>query len=329
MKLSSKDTTTIECLIKIEKRIGKLYLEACVTEDKSIICKRLKGLIEMENNLIDSINIKEKFKEIVIFLKDKARIDVEPVFSTALNYGLNDQNYPYYRLYAKCKYKFTFPHKAHHLELNEVRRELMETETELIYTSLYCYAVDRRMCGDFETASIIDLTSYYVLMDHPKFELERIEEELSEPEFIQNGLGLSTDVIIRNYIEIVKQNYFGGNAKITNDPYQDAYDLMITRRIKEIFSTLVIELRNYISNHENYREMDMYYLLVSYLKALISMCKSEQRNYLYESLESYINDCTTDRRKEFLEILKSEIENIESNMVNRINNVFLHPGIRS
>lgn len=329
MKLSSKNLNTIECLIKIGKRINKYYLEASVNEDKGLICKRIKGLIKQEDELIASLDVEKNFNIIKEYLIEKVGLDIEYRLPTVLNYSINDTNYSYYRLYSKINNKYLKFLKPNHLELDNLRREFMELEVELMYTFLYDSAVKVRMSGDYETASVIDLASFYTLMDHPKFELERLDSELEPPVVIHNGIGLSTDIIIRNYIELIKSKMYDCVPKIVNDPYGEAYELMITQRIKEVFATIIMNLKGYIKWHENYKEMDMYHLFVSYIKALISICNESERAYLYDSLEKFIKDSTYNRRTEFLEILKESIEEIETKAIYKINSTFLHPGIRS
>ena len=105
MRITKKDATTLDTLIKIEKRIYKLYKQFYKKHNQKII-ETLKGLIEVEESLLKELNITDDkydlIEEIFVF---KSGIYIQDNIPVCLDPSLEYSTYPYYRILARLKYE--------------------------------------------------------------------------------------------------------------------------------------------------------------------------------------------------------------------------------
>lgn len=313
--LKRDEQNTLNVLIKLDKRIQKLYKILVDNTDNVILYDRLKGLIDVEETLVDSFNIDaDKMDDITLFLLEKGGINVDYKTLTAVEPHFSDTTYPYYRLYAKCKYSF-YKHLSICLTLESMKGYILDNEVSNLYNFLL-----KDCSEETNNSKKREILKYAVfsLVDSTLLERMALDNHLNVISSSVNTLPFCCDMAIMSTVQdaIKKLNV---PIKIGDDLCAEFYHLINNARVNEVIEDLFHILVQYVSlTGESSYNSPTFKLYVDYLKTLIVNSPKAIREVLYKNIYEIIDSVRGDARDLFEGILDKAEEEIENDVIPKV-----------
>jgi len=305
--MSTKDYTTISYLIKVEKKIQKLY-ERALKLGSNVppeLTSEIVGLIDSEEMLLNSLELTHaKFKEIKKFLINKSGIRTD--FKTLIGFDnhVTHLNYPFYRLYAKLKEKTE--------ECDPLGLELIDTSyRDILVKILFKIFIREIKKHPNENSKTFREYAYLILMDSTSTELELLKNSLEEPTGLINHIPATLDTIIAFLTRKSSLSIEDTASKLS--AVKESENNYLKMRFNEHYEEIIKALNNYLSQTScDFKKDPIALSYIHYIEALIALMPIKDREAIYTSFLKYFSIKKDGEGKIFIYI---RIANLENNII--------------
>lgn len=272
MKLTDKDIEQILTLVKINKVILKRYKQAKVS-DKRIVANNILPLINMENEILASLNInEEKFKLIRRYFEGKAGVN-----STNLLYGtqsnMTDENYAYYRIIAKLKY---IVEKNHPNIFSAISAYTTDCEVSFLYRNLLNVETEKE-----SIKKGLEHYAYMILMNSPEIEHQILENGLEPFDTVCDPVDLITDFTAFDALKKITNQLDGCTFSVLHR----TSDSLRIQHFSQVNAENSAEMARYLSIYRCRPEDSAYTVMLStYLQTIIALLEPKRREEIYKAV---------------------------------------------
>lgn len=318
MKITKRDRELIKELEVIGTNIYDIftYISSEGTSDE--LQELLMMFLEREKQVYLDLELtNEKCRLLSDYINYEYCLGTTKEIPTLLNTGINIQNYPFYRIYAKCNYSLMEEYISLNAgDLDNVRREITDMEVTLIYNLLLKKSDKHK---DNMEAIKLKLMAYLCLVDSPSVEKYFVEQGLTGTEYITSEYKDAVDQILEREKTVAsvahKKQYY-----IDYENRNNVYSDITIKRLNEIISSLLYYIGIVVRFFDkSYLKDSSFIFHLSYLEVSLSMCNEKIRKDIYKTLNDQIEECDDIEIKlKYKKLLNDAIGEIETELVPRI-----------
>lgn len=318
--LKKEEKNNIDTLLKLGKKIHKWYKEIIECGGNEFVFTRLKGLIKVESALISSLGIDEaKIDDIAMYLIDKGGINIDNKMLTVMEPHFDDTTYPFYRLFAKCKYYF-YSHKSLDLSVGSMRIPIIDNEVASMYSFLM---------GDYNKeengSRKRELLKYiiFTLVDSSDLEEKVLDSYLQSLDEKIDALPMYCDLAIMKTIKR-DAKILDCRIDLSNNVCSDLYHIVLSQRDHEVLDDLFKLFIQYVSlTGPSYYGSATFKLYIDYFKTIIANSPKELRNILYDDVTNIINSLRDGVKDKYTSIFRESKREIEEESITRVKHLSL------
>ncbi len=293
--MSEKDYMIISCLIKVEKKIQKLYEKAqrLQIEVPQDLTSEIIGLIDAEQILLNDLKLTHnKLEKLKNFLQNKGGIYVDVNTLIGFESHINHLNYPFYRLYAKLKEKTE--------ECDPLGLELIDSSYRNILVKIlfkiFLREINKHPKENFKAFREY---AYLILIDSTSAELELLKDSLKEPTEIINHLPATLDTIIAFQSRFTPLSIEEIAFKLSSVNVNKNNYLKI--RFNDHYVEILRALNNYlIYTHCDFRQDPIALSYIHYIEALTALMPIKDREAIYTAFLKHFSNQNDYKEKIFI-----------------------------
>ncbi len=302
--MSEQDYTIISYLIKVEKKIQKLY-ERALKLGSNVppeLTSSIMGLIDSEQMLLNGLELTHaKLGEIKQYLINKSGILVDVNTLIGFESHVNHLNYPFYRLYAKLKEKTE--------ERDPLGLELIDASyRNILVKVIYKILLEEIKKHPERNSNTFREYAYLILMDSTSAEIELLRNSLEEPTEIINHIPATLDSIITFQTRHIPLTTEETAFKLST--VKESKDNYLKIRFNEHYEEILRTLNNYIVlTGCDFMKDPIALSYIHYIEALIALMPVKDREAIYIAFLRHFSKPANSKEKIFLYFRIISLEN--------------------
>ncbi len=302
--MSEQDYTIISYLIKVEKKIQKLYKRALKLGSNipPELTSSIMGLIDNEQMLLNGLELTHtKLEEIKQYLINKSGILVDVNTLIGFESHVNHLNYPFYRLYAKLKEKTE--------ECDPLGLELIDASyRNILVKVIYKILLEEIKKHPERNSNTFREYAYLILMDSTSAEIELLRNSLEEPTEIINHIPAALDSIITFQTKRISLTPEETISRLSS--VKDSKDNYLKMRFNEHYEEILKALNNYIARTDcDFKKDPIALSYIHYIEALIALMPAKDREAIYTAFLKHFSKPNNSKEKIFLYFRIISLEN--------------------
>lgn len=275
MVLNKKTDSLLKMLVKIEKKIFEKYNLIFQDNFDQTVLRDILSLVKQESKIINCIISTEKSERIEEYLKQRYLLDLDSNLMIGFSQFISRENYPYYRIVARCRY---FQSKSNKMESNY--HLYMDQEVSMIYRLLINNDPD-----DSNLKEKLDHYAYIFLINSEAVEGAILHNDLEPLDEICDLIEFSEEIYLAADIAIKKKNK-EENSKVSFDRIKMA-TLSRKREFDKSFSELLRRILMELElTHSELNEPINLILFSCYFKTILALLDNPSREYVLEQIRS-------------------------------------------